>query len=615
MSRTKRFLEQLPTQVLVCDGAMGTELYNRGVSFDQSFDSLCLTQPDLVQSVHQDYKAAGAQILLTNTFGSNRYRLKAHGLDEQATAINEMAAQLARNAAGDDCYVAGSVGPIGKRLKPVGQVAVEEAEAAFSEQMSALASGGVDLFFLETFSDLAEIKAAMRAASRVASEIPVVAHMTFNDDGKTLHGYKPEEVAQVLTTMGAVAVGANCSVGPQPIMDVVERMLRVPNVRLSIQPNAGLPQYHHGRFVYVCSPEYMADYARQFVQNGTHIVGGCCGTGPEHIRQIRDAVDGLRPSRPVSGVGIEASEPDMVELDPASVVSAGNGESLRVKLEAGQFVSSVEIDPPKGINVEKLVRGAELCRQSGVDCINIADSPLARARMSPMALANIIRREVDIEIILHMSCRDRNVIGLQSDIMGAYVQGVRNILCVTGDPPHVGDYPSATGVFDVDAIGLATLCTHLNKGLDLAGRKINYKTRIFTGVASNPTSDELETEFRRFGDKMAAGAHFTMTQPLYELDSLKRFLDECQPTIPVLIGILPLRNARHARFIHNEVPGMFIPQGIRDRMGQAGEDGPQEGVRIAREFLAEAKSHVQGVYLMPPFNHFWMATEVIKGIV
>jgi len=394
-------------------------------------------------------------------------------------------------------------------------------------------------------------------------------------------------------------------------MEVIERMLRVPDIKLSSQPNAGLPQFHHGRYVYITSPDYMAESAKQFVQMGCHLVGGCCGTGPTHVRAMRSMVEGMTPSRPKRQAHFDASDPFIEIRKP---VGTGRRNTLREKLDAGEFVSSVEIDPPKGINVEKLIRGAELCRSNGVDCINIADSPLARARMSHTALATIIRREVDIEIILHMSCRDRNLIGLQSEIMGAYALGIRNILCVTGDPPQVGDYPNATGVFDIDSVGLTKLCSRLNRGVDLADREIRYQTDIFVGVASNPTSNHLETEFEHFGKKIQAGAHFTMTQPIYELDSLKRFLDECKPTVPVLVGVLPLRNARHANFLHNEVPGMFVPQEIRDRMTKAGDDGPQEGVAVAQEFLAEAKKLCQGVYLMPPFNQFWMGVEVLKSI-
>ena len=606
--RSERFLEALHAGVLVCDGATGTELYNHGIPFETCFDELCVSRPDVVHAMHESYRQAGAQILLTNSFGGNRLRLAAHGLEGRVHEINVAAARVARSVAGDACFVAGSVGPTGKRLEPVGRVPVSDVEAAFGDQIEALAEGGVDVLWLETFSDLVEITAAMNAARARAPGVPVVAHMTFTDEGKTLYGYKPEEFARALTDLGAVAVGANCSVGPAPIMEVIERMLRVPDILLSSQPNAGLPQLQNGRFIYLSSPAYLAEWARQFVMAGCHLVGGCCGTGPEHIRAIAQAVAGMAPSRPSRRATIEV-EP---VAGPAATPASGRGSTLRTKLQAGQFVSSVEIDPPRGINAEKLIRGAELCRSSGVDFINIADSPLARARMSHTALASLIRREVDIGVILHMSCRDRNLLGLQSEVMGAYALGIRNILCVTGDPPQVGDYPHATGVFDVDSIGLITLCERLNHGVDLSGRKIDDTTDIFIGCASNPTSTNLDLEIERFGKKVEAGAHFTMTQPLYELDSLKRFLDRTKPEIPILVGVLPLRNARHASFLHNEVPGMYVPDAIRARMEKAGEDGPNEGVRIAREFLAEARPYVQGVYLMPPFNQFWMGVEVLK---
>ncbi len=610
--RSARFLAALADRVLVCDGAMGTELYDRGISFEHCFDELNLSRGDLISEVHASYRDAGAEVLLTNTFGANRVRLASHGLEARVADINLAGARLARAVAGSGAFVAGSVGPIGKRLAPVGKVSLAEAEAIFAEQITSLATGGVDLLWFETFSDLAEISAAMRAASRVAPQLPMVAHMTFTDEGKTITGYKPEEVARALTELGAVAVGANCSVGPGPMMEVIERMLRIPDLKLSVQPNAGLPQVNQGRYVYITSPEYLADFARQFAQHGCHLVGGCCGTGPKHIRAIAQALAGARPSRPVA----RHATLEVVEAVPAPRVRQVDGpSSLRQKLRDGKFVSSVEIDPPRGINAEKLIRGAELCRSAGIDCINVADSPLARARMSPTALANLIRREVDIEIILHMSCRDRNVLGLQSELMGSYALGVRNVLCVTGDPPTVGDYPGATGVFDVDSIGLITLCSRLNAGTDLAGKKIDDATDVFIGCASNPTAVDLETEVDRFQKKIDAGCHFTMTQPLYELDSLRRFLDRTKPTIPVLLGILPLKNARHASFLHNEVPGMHVPEDIRARMERAGEDGPAEGVRIAREYLELAKPYVQGVYLMPPFNQFWMGVDVVRGIV
>ena len=610
MSRSTLFCEQLNEGVLVCDGAIGTEFYNRGFSFEHCFEELTVSHPEVVKKLHEDYKFAGAQILLTNTFGSNRYRLGTHGFEEHVVEYNEAAAALARGVAKETCYVAGSIGPLGKRLAPIGNITEEQAQDAFAEQITALANGGVDLLFVETFSNLTEISAVMNAAREVAPDLPVVAHMTFTDEGKTLHGYKPEEVAKELTRLGAVAVGANCSVGPQGLIEVIDRMLRVPDIKLSSQPNAGMPQFHHGRYVYLSSPDYMAEMATHFVNNGCHLVGGCCGTGPAHIRAIRAQVEGIKPTRPKRSKVVVIEEP--APTKPTR--TQGRKNTLREKLDRGEFVSSVEIDPPRGINVENLVRGAELCRTSGVDCINIADSPLARARMSHTALATIISKEVDIEIILHMSCRDRNLIGLQSEIMGAYALGIRNILCVTGDPPQVGDYPNATGVFDIDSIGLTSLCNRLNKGVDLANRQIKYQTDIFVGVASNPTSTELDVEFERFKKKQDAGAHFTMTQPIYELDSLNRFMEECQPDVPVLIGILPLRNGRHASFLHNEVPGMFVPKAIRERMEKAGDDGPKEGVLIAQEFLQKARKLVQGVYLMPPFNQFWMGVDVLKAL-
>ncbi|MBR59373.1 MAG: bifunctional homocysteine S-methyltransferase/methylenetetrahydrofolate reductase [Myxococcales bacterium] len=613
---TSRLLEALDERVLVIDGAMGTKLMDQGVSVGSGLDYANLDAPGVVQAIHRDYLAAGADILETNTFGANRFRLAKHGLTDKVRRINRQGVMLARSVAGNERFVGGAMGPLGKPLAPIGTVSTDEAREAFHEQASALIEAGVDLILLETFSDLSEIKIALEAVRSIDAELPVAGFLSFTDECKTIYGYKPEECARSLMEGGAQLVGANCSSGPEHLHEVIDRMHRVQDARVLVLPNAGLPAYVDGRYVYLTGPEYFARHAQQFIEQGVRAVGGCCGTNEHHIRSVRAivgtrapvAVEDRTKAREISVV--ESEEPARTDTKQA----ASGGRFIK-KIEEGTFVVSVEIDPPKSVDASKMIRGAAMLKQAGVDAINIADSPLARARMSPLALATLIRQEVPIEIILHMSCRDRNVLGLQAELMGAQALGVMNILAVTGDPPSVGDYPDATGVFEVDAIGLIGIMERLNQGVDLSGKPLKFNTEFVIGCASNPTSDDVDREIERFLRKEEAGVHFTMTQPLYELESLERFLEKTSCGVPVMVGILPLRNGRHAEFLHNEVPGMFIPEDIRARMKAAGDQGPQEGVQIAREFLEQAKPLVQGTYLMPPFNRFEMAVEVIKGLV
>ncbi|GMV43132.1 MAG: hypothetical protein AMXMBFR64_48480 [Myxococcales bacterium] len=605
----------LDERVLVCDGGMGTRLYDLGIPFERCFDEINVAQPALVRQVHDEYLAAGADVIETNTFAGNRIRLAQWGLEGRVDELNRAGVAIARSAVaacGRPVLVAGSVGPLGRPLAPIGRVTREQAHAAFHEQATSLVSAGVDLLILETFTDQAEMVIALEAVRQVTADLAIVALMTFTDEGKTLYGNKPEEVARALMQFGADVVGANCSVGPRPLVEVVERMLHVPGVRICVQPNAGMPELVGGRYLYLSSPEYMGGYARDFAQAGVRMVGGCCGTGPEHVAAIRERVAGVVAADPTQGSRVLAA---VREADTGHVVTPEPGRpiasSLRAKLQDGHFVVSVELDPPRGVDPGALIKGAELCKANGIDAINIADSPMARARMSPLALGVLIRQAVDMELVLHLSCRDRNLLGLQSESMSMYALGIRNVLAVTGDPPVLGDYPDATGVFDLDSIGLVTLIQRLNSGVDLAGKKIDYNTSFFVGVASNPTAVDLGLERERFQRKLEVGAQFTMTQPIYDIRVLERWMTAVEPPIPTLVGILPLRNARHAEFIHNEVPGMMVPEGIRARMHGAAH-GPLEGVRIAREFLLEARQLVQGAYLMPPFNRFEMAIDVCQ---
>lgn len=610
------FLDLLSERVLVADGAMGTRLYEYGIHFDHCFDELNISQPNLIRQIHTDYINAGADIIETNTFGANTIRLQQWGFSEKSREIAREGAVLAKNAVRDrnierDVLVAGSIGPLGKPIAPIGRISSEEAAAAFREGIIGLLEGGVDLLLLETFMDQTEALVALQVARELDPNIAIIAMMSFTDEGKTVFGNKPEEVVRVLSQHGADVVGANCSVGPQGLGDVLDRMLRVPDVPLCVMPNAGMPTLVEGRYLYLSSPDYFGKQMEEFVERGVNIVGGCCGTNPSHIAALANRIRGKRP-RAHSPQQTNLERPTLEIIAPTESTEDDKPTELSDKLARGHFTVSVELDPPRGIDPKVLIKGAALCKAAGIDAINIADSPLARARMSPLALAVLIRREVDIEVIIHMSCRDRNLLGLQSECMGAHALGIRNILCVTGDPPQIGDYPDATGVFDVDSVGLTTLLKRLNDGVDLAGKKIDYHTQFTIGVAANPTAVDPQVENERFYRKIAAGCDFVMTQPIYDVDVLKQWVEETRPTVPVLVGILPLRNGRHAEFIHNEVPGMTVPASIRERMHNAGADGPAEGVRIAQEILLASKNWVQGAYLMPPFNRFEMAIDVCR---
>lgn len=628
-----RLVALLDERVLVMDGAMGTQLYEQGFSFDRSLDELCLSQPLAVRRVHRDYVATGAHVITANTFGANRLRLG--GEAPKVAEINRAAIAIARDAASDRPphnrpLIAASVGPMGQPMAPVGRIQPEEAEAVFREQLSALIEADPDFIVFETFSDLDELLIAIRTLRGLKDDAAFMAFATFTEEGKTLLGHKPEEVVKAVLDAGAAAAGANCSVGPQGMDEVFDRMCRVRDARLAFVPNAGLPRVVDGRLHYVNSPDYFAEWAAEVTARGARAVGGCCGTTPEHITRAIHTVGNRRPvplpasqgqainvvlreeppapPSPAQGGGV-AGDSDASDGAP---LSSWSDSSFERKLAAGEFVVSVELDPPRGVNAERLVRGAVACRHAGVDAINIADSPLATARMSPLALAVLIQQRVDIEIILHVSCRDRNLLGLLSETMGAHALGVRHQLCVTGDPPSLGDYPGTQAVFEVDSIGLLRVLSGLNHGRSANGKPRKRSTDFRLSCAVNPTAEDLDLEIERFHRKQDAGAHYALTQPLYDRADLERFMERAKPQIPLLVGILPLRNARHANFIHNEVPGMTIPAEIRARMNAAGERGPEEGVAIGREFLAEIRSSCAGVYLMPPFNKFEMAIDLLK---
>jgi methionine synthase / methylenetetrahydrofolate reductase (NADH) len=608
------FIEAVDERVLVCDGAMGTMLYAKGVFINKSFDALNITQPDLVLMVHQEYVRAGADIIETNTFGANRMKLGSFGLGGALHEINVAGACLARRAVGDQAYVAGAIGPLGIRIEPWGKTGVDEARDFFREQALALIEGGVDLFVLETFRDLNEIGAALDAVREV-SHLPIVAQMTTDEDGNTLDGTPPERFAPELERRGATVIGVNCAVGPAPMLETVERMEAVTKRRLSAQPNAGKPRDVEGRNIYLCSPEYMASYARRFILHNVRVVGGCCGTTPEHIRQIKAAVGALGP-----GAAIPATRGSAVRR-PASItappVPRGQKSRLAREMAGGAFVIGVELLPPRGFETEPTIARARELKRYGVDVVNIPDGLRAGARLSALSLAVLIEQQAGIETLLHYSCRDRNLLGIQSDLLGAHAMGLRNLLLITGDPLRVGDYPDATAVFDVDSIGLTNVVSRLNHGCDVGGQAIGAPTGFHIGVSVNPAASNLDEELRRFEYKVEAGAEFVLTRPIFDPASFERFLKRLEPArLPVVAGIFPFESVRNAEFMANEVPGVRVPDALIERMRRAdGLDAAAgEGIAIAREIAAVLRSAVQGVQVSTSSGNIDAVLAVVDGL-
>jgi methionine synthase / methylenetetrahydrofolate reductase(NADPH) len=612
------FLDAIAQRVLVCDGAMGTMLYAKGIFLNRSFDELNLTKPDLVADVHQAYVRAGADVIETNTFGANRIKLSAFGLSDQVHAINVQGAKIARHAARDQVYVAGAIGPLGIRIEPWGKTGVDEAEEFFREQARGLVEGGVDLFVLETFRDVNEIGAAIRAVRSVC-DLPIVAQVTTEDDGNSLDGAAPEAFVPELQRLGAHVVGLNCSVGPAAMLETIERMAHVATVTLSAQPNAGRPREIEGRNIYLCSPEYMASYARRFIDNGVRLVGGCCGTTPEHIRHIKAAVRALASSEQAAGVPRStATGRQAAQAAPlAEPVARAEKSRMANGLARGAFVVSVEIVPPRGFRADALVEQARQLRIHGVDLVNIPDGPRAGARMSALSAAVLVQQQAGVETILHYACRDRNLVGMQSDLLGAHSMGVRNLLLITGDPPQVGDYPDATGVFDVDSIGLTNMVRVLNSGTDIGGQSIGAPTAFHIGVALNPAALDPDEELRRFEYKVKAGAEFAITQLVFDAHVLAEFLRRVEAfRIPVLAALAPLESLRHTEFMANEIPGVRVPDAIVERMRRADGNGraAAEGLAIAREIAAEIRPLVQGVQISTAGESIESALGVMEAV-
>ena len=615
-----------PDALVLFDGAMGTMLYAKGVFINQCYDELNLRSPDLVRDVHRAYVKAGAEVLETNSFGANRLKLASFGLAAQTRDLNRRAAELAREGAdqGHDVLVAGAVGPLGVRLEPYGPTSAEEAREIFREQMEGLKEGGAHLFILETFGDLHEIGQAIAAAREVDAAMPVVAQMTIGVDGLTPYGATPEDVARALDRFGADVIGLNCSVGPQAILDAIEKMAPLTRRKLSAQPNAGMPRDVGGRSMYMASPEYMASYARHLVQAGAKVVGGCCGTTPEHIHAMCEGVRPLSPrfartGAPSVHVGVgqapvlrEGQRTPDVEAVPLAQRSRWGA-----KLASGAFVTSVEIVPPRGVDATRMLADVGQLKRAGVDAVNVPDGPRAQSRMGALLTSLLIEQRVGIETVTHYACRDRNLLGMLSDLLGASAVGLRNLLLITGDPPKMGPYPSATAVFDIDAIGLTNLVRNLNHGRDPGDNAIGAPTRFVVGVGVNPAPIDLEHELRRFAWKVEAGAEFAVTQPVFDPMQLEHFLRRTEGArIPIVAGIWPLVSVRNAEFLANEVPGVSVPESVISRMRRAGDQSKEhavaEGIAIAREMLERVRGSVQGVQVSAPFGKVELALDVFR---
>src|ERR1700677_1476063 len=614
-----QFADIFAARPVLADGAMGTVLYARGIFISRCYDELNLSDPGLILSIHEEYLQSGAEILETNTFGANRFRLARHGLAGKVAEINTAGVRLARQAVehlrdkqAGEAWVAGSVGPLGVRLEPLGKTGLDEARAAFAEQISALAGAGVDMLIIETMPALNEAQQALIAAREMAPNLPVLVMVTVDDESNCLDGSSPQQAAARLTEWGAQAIGVNCSTGPATVLTAIESMRKATTVPLAAMPNAGMPRAVEGRNIYLCSPEYMASFARKAIAAGAQIVGGCCGTTPNHIRAMRSA---MRAIDAQARVTVSGAAPELNTETPPSPL--GHRSRIGALIEQGAFVTLVEIVPPKGVDCVKEIEGARLLAGLGVHAINVPDSPRASARMSAQSLCIQIQQHTGIETVLHYTCRDRNILSIQSDLLGASSIWLKNILCLTGDPPKLGNNPDATAVFDVDAIGLVNIVHRLNYGLDIGANSIGASTNLTIGVAANPGVPDIENELRRFKYKVEAGAEYAITQPVFDLRLLESFLERIQEfRIPVIAGIWPLTSLRNAEFMRNDLR-VSMPEAVMQRMAQTAspEAARAEGVLIAQEMLAEARPMVQGVQVSAPFGRYALAAEVIASVL
>jgi len=607
-----RYLDLIQSHPLVLDGAMGTVIYQQGVFVNACYDELVLTRPDLILGIHRSYAEAGADLLLTNTFGANRLKLKPFGLAEETSNINRAAVALARKAGEVDTLVAGDVGPCSAFGNPLTEAATEEVAAAFGEQMQALAAAGVDLLFLETFADLKEILLAARVARAIG--LPVHASFTVNERGESAVGCSARTMVDALQADPNVdTIGLNCAVGPAGLFDLLETLLPRTTKPVLVKPNAGMPREVGGRMLYMTSPEYFTEYAKRFIELGVRGIGGCCGTTPEHIRQAAKSVKSLSGVK--QHVSVRVLTPE--DTHDVAVTPAGEKSRFAAKLSRGERVSSIEVLPPKSPDMTALFAKVRECHFAGVDAINIPDGPRASARVSPMVAAMLIRNSIGIEPVPHYCCRDRNLLGMQSDILGAAAAGMNNLLVITGDPPKTGDHPDVTGVFDIDAIGLTQMITNLNHGYDFGGNRINPPTSIFIGVGANPCAIDLAREVERFFRKIDAGAEYAITQPVFDAESLLRFLERIETAprrIPIIAGIWPLASYKNAEFMRNEVPGVVIPDAVMERLSNCAtkEDAREVGIELAHEVMEIIGASVSGFQVSAPMGNVKVALRVLK---
>ena len=603
----------IKNHVLLFDGAMGTFIYQKGIFIDKCYDELNLSNPELIRSIHDEYLKAGAEAIETNTFGANRYKLARHNLAGKVKIINRKGARIAKEIAGSRAYVAGSMGPLGVKIEPWGETSFEEANEVFREQAQALLDGGVDLFILETFHDIREIEEAVKAI-RSISDFPIIAQMTVQEDGKTSYGIELKEITERLSSSEADVIGLNCTVGPKHMLDFLEQMVKITTKPISIIPNAGKPQYVDGRTFYMSTPEYFCVYAKRFIETGARIIGGCCGTTPEHIRKMAEALVQKQPRIVIQKK--TKIEPE-VEVSLPEPVPKKQKSKLAEKIVQGKFVTLVEMLSPRGRDVTKQLAGAKKLKEKGIDAVNIPDGPRASARMNGLALAILLQNHVGIETVLHYTCRDRSLIGMQSDLLGASVLGIKNILAITGDPPMIGTYPQSSAVFDIDSIGLTNLLTNLNRGLDLGNKPIGDPTAFFIGVGVDPNSINLDKEIQRFYWKVDAGAEFAITQPVFDPVALEQFLEKVKDfRIPFIAGIWPLTSLRNAEFMKNEVPGVTVPDPIIEKMSRfdSKEDQLKTGIEIAREMVERVKKITSGIQVSAPFGKYTVALEVVEGV-
>lgn len=608
-------LETLTKKTLLADGAMGTMLHARGVGFDKCFDELNLTNPAAVADVHREYIEAGAELIITNTFGANRYKLTKHGLQEDVTEINRAGVELAKRvvaASFKDVLIAGDVGPLGVRIAPYGRVKLEEAREAFAEQIKALAEAGADVIIIETMSDLYEIQEAIRAAKENSS-LPIIASVTFTRDDRTLLGDDPAKVAHRLAAAGADVIGVNCSGGPSQLLRILKQMRQAePNSKFWVKPNAGWPEQVSGRIMYPADADYFGEYAVQFRQAGANIVGGCCGTTPQHIAVMKKALEAA-PATPVAEISI-------VDEDEITAEPTEQPTKLAQRLANKQFSICVEMDPPRGLSTHKLLAGASLLQDSGADIINVADSPLARMRMSAWAVCEVVQRQIGVETTLHFPTRGRNLLRVQGDLLAAHALGIRNVFVVMGDPTSIGDYPEATDNYDLVPSGLVKLIKQgFNMGVDHSGTSIGQPTNFFVGSALNLCPQDIDTEVKNLHRKIKAGTDFFLTQPIYRPDDGPKLIEAYEAKHgkfdkPILAGILPLVSARHANFLHNEVPGISIPDEARARIEAAGDGGAKVGVELAVELIQGIKGWASGIYMMPQFHRYDQASEIIVAV-